>query len=396
MPEKKKQHLIPQCYLRAFTDPIPPKGVSHQKYKPSTWLIDKSFKKKPALKGLKNVFWKPYFYNLDEDNPSEPVTENFLSTIETNYSNVLRKIEIHEQLDLNNKIDLILFIDTLFRRTKSQVSFWQKQIDEIEKMYRLVDRTYNSNENASNEYFLGSHELSKRMVKTATGSLANIILQEGFSIVKNDSDLPFFSSDHPVIYTFMHIDDLFRCGIPQAWTYGNIGTNEKRFFCFCPLTPNYAFISSPFIKIPKESVYRIEKEFSFSFGMNFVTQRQAKSVLISSIKTPYANYQEFALKIIESIDNAKPREGKELIIYTNQARYTIKVSQYERIDDHPVLLKIKFWTESLKEAWVMASHQKIDLIEFYKNGKQMGGTRNLKFTFVSTSPDEASIMEADW
>ena len=110
MPEKKKQHLIPQCYLRAFTDPIPPKGVSHQKYKPSTWLIDKSLKKKSALKGLKNVLWKPYFYNLDEDNPSEPVTENFLSTIETNYSNVLRKIEIQEQLDLNNKIDLTLFI----------------------------------------------------------------------------------------------------------------------------------------------------------------------------------------------------------------------------------------------------------------------------------------------
>jgi len=45
MPEKKKQHLIPQCYLKAFTDPIPPKGVSHQKYKPSTWLVDKSLKK---------------------------------------------------------------------------------------------------------------------------------------------------------------------------------------------------------------------------------------------------------------------------------------------------------------------------------------------------------------
>jgi len=93
-------------------------------------------------------------------------------------------------------------------------------------MYRLVDRTHNSNENASNKYFLGSHELSKRMVKTATGSLTNIILQEGFIIVKNDSDLPFFSSDHPVTYTFMHIDDLFRCG--KKWTL-SIGQSNRLF-----------------------------------------------------------------------------------------------------------------------------------------------------------------------
>ncbi len=309
MPEKKKQHLIPQCYLRAFTDSVPPKGVSYQKYKPSTWLIDKSLKNTPVLKGLKNILWKPYFYNLDDDNPGQPGVENFLSTIETNYSKVLRKIEIHEQLDSINKIDLALFIDTLFRRTESQVAFQQEQIDEIEKMYRLVDRTYNSNENASNEYLLGSHELSKRMVKTATGSLASIIFHVGFSIVKNNSDLPFFSSDHPVTYTFMHIDELFQCGIPQSWAYENIGTNEKEFFCFCPLTPHYALISSPFIKIQKENIYRIEKGFGFSFGMNFITHRQAKSVLISSSKTPYANHQEFAIKILESVNRVKPLKG---------------------------------------------------------------------------------------
>ncbi len=84
------------------------------------------------------------------------------------------------------------------------------------------------------------------------------------------------------------------------------------------------------------------------------------------------------------------------MIYTNQARYNIKVSQYERIDDRPIHPKIKFWTENLKAVRAMASHHRIVLIEFYNNGKEMGGTRNLKFTFVSTSPNEPSIIEADW
>jgi len=398
VPEKKKQHLVPKCYLKAFIDPTPPKGVPVEKYEPCTWVVDKSLEGKPKRKGLNNkMFWEPYFYNLDEDILSQPYVENFLAVIETNYSTAIRKIVNNEQITMDDWDSLAVFIDTLFRRSEGQVEHWQKQINEIERVYRLVDHSHNGNENVSNEYFLGSHELAKRMVRTATGTISNLISLAGISIVKNNSNIPFFTSDHPVTYIFTHIDNLLEWGIPKLWVYDHIGTNEKKFFCFCPLTPSYALISSPFIKPSTKGVFRSENSYYFSFGMNFLTHHNAKSVLISSSSIPYKNYQDHAIKVIKFLNKtASTPEGEKLIIYTNNARYSIIVSRCERIDDHPMYPKIKFWTENLKAVQIMANDQKVDLVEFYQDRKETGGTRNMKFTFVSINPNEPSILEANW
>ena len=246
------------------------------------------------------------------------------------------------------------------------------------------------------EYFTGSHELAKKLVADAAGAITELVLQVGFSIVVNDSDMPFFTSDHPVTYTFKHIDDLYRHNIPKLWTYENIGTNEKKFFCYCPLTPRYSFISSPFIKSQGEDLYRVINDPGFVDGMNFITQLQANSVLIASTSRPYVHYQEPAIKRLEMMRNISRPEGQQLRIYTNRARYDIMVSKYERINDHPIYPKIKFWTNNTNAVQLMANDQHVDLVEFYENGEERGGTRNLKFISVSIHPDAPSILEADW
>ena len=342
MPDKKKQHLIPKCYLQSFVDPIPPEGVPASKYEPAIWTVDKSLREAPTRKGPNNALWKPYFYNLEKDDPSKPYIEDFLSIVESNYSIVLRKIENNEKLNSQDMFNLSLFIDTLFRRTEAQVEFWQEQIGQLENMYRKVDFTYNGNEEISNEYFAGSHELAKKMIADAAGAITGLVLQAGFSIIVNNSDMPFFTSDHPVSYIFMHIDDLYRHKVPESWTYKNIGTNEKQFFCYCPIAPRYSFISSPFIHSQGENLYRVIDDPNFVDGMNFLTQLYAKSVLIASTSKPYVHYQEFAIKRLEIARNLSPPKGQQLRIYTNRSRYDIMVSKYERIDDHPIFPKIKF------------------------------------------------------
>jgi len=394
--DKKKQHLIPQCYLKSFVDRIPPEGVPESKYKPAVWTVDKSLQESPIRKGPNNALWKPYFYNLDEDDLNKPHVENFLSIVENNYSSVLKKIENHEMLNSQDMFNLTLFIDTLFRRTETQINFWQEQIDKLENMYRKVDLAYSGNEDASNEYFTGSHELAKKHVADAAGAITKVVLQAGFSIIVNNSDMLFFSSDHPVTYTFKHIDEIYHYNVPESWTYKNIGTNEKKFFCYCPLTPRYSFISSPFITSPSENSYRVIQDPSFVDGMNFLTQLHADSILIASTSKPYDHYQEIAIKRLELVHNFKHPVGQQLRIYTNRARYDIKVSKYERIDDHPIFPKIRFWTNDTNAVKKMANDHHIDLIEFYENGEERGGTRNLKFISVSLHPDTPSVLKADW
>jgi hypothetical protein len=396
LPNKKKQHLIPQCYLKSFADPIPPDGVPKSKYKPAIWAVDKLLQKPPIRRGLNNALWKPYFYNLDKADLSKLYVENFLSNVENNYPIVLKKIEDHEKLNSQDMFNLLLFIDTLFRRTEAQVDFWQEQIDKLENLYRKVDLAYSGKEHASNEYFAGSHELAKKLVADATGAITAVVLQTGFSIVENNSDMLFFSSDHPVTYTFKHIDDLYKYKIPESWTYKNIGTNEKEFFCYCPLTPRYSLISSPFIHSPSENFYRVIEDPSFVDGMNFLTQLRADSVLISSTSRPYGHYQQFAIKRLDVMRNFSPPVGQHLRIYTNRARYEIMVSKYERVDDNPICPKIRFWTNNINTVKQMANDQNIELVEFYENGDKRGGTRNLKFISVSIHPDAPSILKADW
>ena len=251
MAQKKRQHIIPRTYLRAFTDPVRPDGMpDHVPFEPSVWVIEKSLKSESKRKAPDNVLWKSYFYNLDEDEDASPVIEEFLSKIEGKYPQALKKISAKEALTGEDLLYIALFIDTLFRRTPPSLEHWQSQINQVEELYRYVDQAYNQSQEISDQVWKGSHEIAKKQIINSAGALSSLVLKVGLVFVFNFSELPFLSSDNPVTYQFGHIDDLYRVSIPKDWIYENIGTNEQNFFCYCALTPTIAVISSPFIRLP--------------------------------------------------------------------------------------------------------------------------------------------------
>lgn len=394
---KKKQHLIPQCYLKSFVDSEPPPNVPENKYHPSVWLLDKSLKNSSKRKAPKNILWKSYFYNLKEDNIEQPYVEGFLSKVEGRYSQLLDIVKNQGHLGKEDQFILALFIDTLYRRTENQLNFWGETLEKLENIYRQVDRSINGNENYSDEYFKGSSEIPKKMIVDASGTLANLILKVGFNLIKNESEIPFFTSDTPVFYNFFHIDELLNQNIPEDWTYPEIGKNEKEFFCFCPLTPKVALISSPFIKsVTFNPKYLRVKEPTLPIRLNLLTKEAAKEEIVSSIEKPFRSYQAQILDTITISRALHSAPKKSLRIYTQKNRYDINVSGYERISYHPLQPIIKFWTndfESLKE---MGDDNKVTLVEFFDEGEEMGGTRNLKFESISIHPDTPTVLKADW
>jgi hypothetical protein len=92
MAQKKKQHIVPRTYLKAFIDSVRPNGIPEQvPFEPSVWVVEKSLKSEPKRKAPDNILWKSYFYNLEEDENASPVIEEFLSKIEGRYPQVLKK-----------------------------------------------------------------------------------------------------------------------------------------------------------------------------------------------------------------------------------------------------------------------------------------------------------------
>lgn len=397
MTKKKKQHLIPQCYLKSFVDPQPPSNVPKKKYHPSVWLLDKSLKNAPNRKAPKNILWKSYFYNLEKDNPEQPYVEEFLSKIEGKYAQILDVIDTQDGLGDEDQFILALFIDTLYRRTENQLEFWNETFGKLEHLYRQVDKSINGNEKYSDEYFKGASDIPKKMIVDASGTLAHLILKVGFNLILNVSEIPFFTSDTPVFYNFLHIDELLNQSIPKEWTYPEIGENEREFFCFCSLTPKIAIISSPFIKsTPFDPRYLEVKDPALSIRLNLLIKESAKEEIVSSIKKPFRSYQTQILDTITISKALQTPSKKSLRIYTQRNRYDINVSNYERLNDHPLLPTIKFWTKDLNSVKDMANDKKVTLIEFYEEGEEMGGTRNLKFESVSIHPDSPTILKADW
>ncbi|MCK9304684.1 MAG: DUF4238 domain-containing protein [Bacteroidales bacterium] len=396
MPNKKKQHIVPQCYQSFFVDPIPPNGIPPSKYKPAVWHVDKLLEIQPSRKAPKNVLWKPYYYNLETDDPNNPYIEEFLSKIESNYARTAKKIINLIQLEPTDIINLLIFIDTLVLRTESHIDHWQSQVSELEKLYRKVDLAYNGNENYSDEYFEGSHEIAKKMIVDSAGTITSLILRFGFCLIENQSDMPFFTSDTPVAYEFMHIDDLYKYKIPKSWTYQNIGTNKKNFFCYCPLTPRIAFISSPFIKPFNEISRRIVDTPYFVDGMNYLTHKNAESILISSTEKPYVHYQETATLRFKILQNLHPIKGNLLRIYTVNSRYDIFVSKYDRIDKNPICPIVKFWVDDVEILKAIADDHSVELIEYYENGRERGGTRNMEFVSVAIDRNAPTVLKANW
>ena len=399
MVQKKRQHIVPRTYLKAFTDPVRPDGIPrHVPFDPFVWVIEKSLKSEPKPKAPNNVLWKPYFYNLDEDEDTSPVIEEFLSKIEGKYPQILKKISSREALTEEELFYIALFIDTLFRRTLPSLKHWQSQINKVEELYRHVDQAHNQSQEISDQFWKGSHEIAKKQIISSAGALSSLVLEAGLVFIFNLSELSFLSSDNPVAHEFGHIDDLYRVSIPKDWTYENVGTNEQGFFCYCPLTPTIAVMSSPFLQLPDEAPYAWAEtnDPNFSFSMNILTHRKADSILISHQSKPYGVYQNLAIQFLERLQNIQSPEGIQFIICTNKARYHLNVDVYKRLDTQLLQPELHFWTKDLVTLHTIAQDDVIEVVHYYESGIEMGGTRYLKLYSVSIHPDEPSVMKACW
>ena len=133
MSDAKKQHYVPQFYLREFLDPNTP-----SEQEPYVWVFSKDGKTKQR-RSPKNILWETDLYTFDLGGAKHYELENALSRIESDFAEVVRK-KIKRQLPLTAQEHeaLCQFVATMLQRTvrqkDNQESFYDDLVAQVERL----------------------------------------------------------------------------------------------------------------------------------------------------------------------------------------------------------------------------------------------------------------------
>jgi hypothetical protein len=232
MAKKRDQHIVPRCYLKHFVDSS--SSVNNKKYEAGVYVNTSALDRAWKMKGLSNnIFTKTRFYNLKSDDPDKPLVEEHLAKIESFYSKGITKLLNGE---FSNEILSIftLFVVTQFFRTEKVLKTHQKSWDRV-ALYADMFEGGNSNRNIYDE-------ISKQQILyLATPEALNPIHRKS-GIIINCTQIPFLTSDKPVIKEFFNQEDISRIFHPlQQKKY--IDDHFESLFYFMPLTPWLAYVS---------------------------------------------------------------------------------------------------------------------------------------------------------
>ena len=88
--------------------------------------------------------------------------------------------------------------------------------------------------------------------------------------------------------------------------------------------------------------------------------------------------------------------GKYVVIFTDRGKYYLPLNLYVRDNSNPIKPTVRLWTDDLERLHKISDCGEVEVIYFFEDGEEKGGTRNLKFESVSLSPSEPSVLKADW
>lgn len=358
MSEKKNQHLVPACYLKNFEADISLKQKTNPKFKSGVYVNDKTFSSCWKLRNVRHSsLTKPYYYNIDGDNPRNPVIEDHLSKIESAYPKFFDEIKNNYVNDENMSF-LSYFVILQLMRVEAFIEAYQESYDQIAKMLDMYEG------NGFYKEFFKDHA-KKQLLST---DLRNIIYPHS-TIIYNSTNFPFVTSDNPVVRRQINISDARKI-IPKQYLINLEDKSSEFAFFFFPLSPNIAYVSCELIKHCDKVIYA-DSNLENIFYMNCLSIVNSYSKIYSSIIEPMKGEQELA-KILSS------KNGIIVKIYT---KYNRIISNGSIIYDANSEITLKI--DNLEKAKEIKENEYIKLLEIFENGKSIRGMRESKVSSVS-------------
>lgn len=358
MPEKKNQHLVPACYLQRFEADVSEMQKSNPNYSSGIYINDSRLISGWKLRSVThNTFTRPYFYNLPEDDPREPLVENWLSVIEGNYKKYSDEI-IEGNINNVNMSFISYFVTLQFMRVEAFLESFQGGLDKVAEWMDLFDGGDNHKEAVK--------DIAKRQLPEI--DFGNV-LHPHSAIIYNKTNFPFVTSDNPVVRRQVNIVDARKI-IPSR--YLQIERNESNEFSlfFMPLSPAVAYISCEMIKLKKNLIYS-DDDLENIFYLNFFS-------IVNSYKKVYSSVIE-PIKGEETLSEyLSSQSGTIVKIYTQTKRVICKATMQNN-DNFSVSLKLS----DLEQVGLIKTNEKISLVEVFEDGVSIRGIRDCKVSSVN-------------
>lgn len=360
MAEKKNQHLVPACYLKGFEAEKSDKALSNPKFKAGVYVNNNLLTAGWKMKGVDNgVFTKSYFYNLESDNPKEPVIENYLCGIEGDLSKYLKEIKYGSIT--NESLSFFSFYTTLqyVRLERHMVSF-QKTWSQLGKW---ADMFEDGNDNSE-----AVKEIAKKKILTTDHGE---VVHDHAHIIFNRTNFPFITSDNPVVKKEVNISDM-KMLFPNDFLLSSSDESQELLFFFFPLTPNIAYVSSAHFKPNLDIKFGIDDLLNI-FYLNIESAKNSSEKIYSSIKIPFSDGE---LELSEYLQS-RQRDHLFVKIYGNEQRVISNISLVNKDNS-----SIEIILESLDELKLFKNGDTLSLIEIIENGMSIRGMRDCAITDV--------------
>ena len=378
-----RQHVIPRVHLREFADPeAPASHPSNTPYEPSVWLHPRELAAAPMRRAPANLFVQRHAYTLQADDPDSPEVERWLSGVESNYAACLRKLKEGASLSSDEWRRVLLFVGALHARMPSQISHWQNQLDQLATLTRQVERAHTGSEAMSDREFLGWDEIGVRGIRSRAESLVRVLLGGTTYLVENDSCIPFFSADMPVVAAHLFAPTLDSWGIPRSLL---LETPDERpyFVCLCPLTPRLALLSSHLFVPPSQIGWLRTADAKLIANLLWQVVGGADAYLLSHREHPLPDHirRSFSDALQEVCRRAVA--PLSLTLTTPAATFVIEASSLDTSMEGP-LGRIQFTTTDLATLRRAAGlHTIVEVRYRDARGGAEGGMRDVRFQLVA-------------
>ena len=235
MPQNKKQHYVPQFYLRRFSKD----GKSI-----NLWNI--SNEKKIESANLKKQCYKDYFYGKDKD------VEKSLSFIEGQASRILHGIEGKLLLPppgSQDHLTLVLFVLMQHARTLHSADSINEMVDNIAKY--VLDHSEMPKQINPNEFTVGLEDAARLSLSVAT-SCYPILLDLQCKVFANKTTHEFVTSDNPVV--------LYNPFLAFRKHLSNTGLSAKGLQIIFPVGPEFIvfFYDDAVYEVGNDDTYIVE------------------------------------------------------------------------------------------------------------------------------------------
>lgn len=232
MSRNRNQHVIPNCYLKAWCDPNTPSGQT-----PYIWRISKDGESKKR-KSPEKSFVSPHRYTITLPNGDQNLfVENTLANLENKFVRIRDKIRRQRILTVGDRAQLCIFTAAMHCRTEAMGNLWKNLYKSVHSKVVALEQQRGAKPDSSIHWARAVETAYQDTVMLGLDTQSPLYFAMHMSILITDDPLGFITSDTPCVWRN-----------PRAHTmppsYRSPGLAQADIEVTLPLTPQHLLLVS--------------------------------------------------------------------------------------------------------------------------------------------------------